>query len=176
MIEFLKRLILFFEKHHIEYMLSGSVAMSIYVLPRSTKDFDFVVHLKPTDMDALTNYFQQGYYCDKDAVKEAVRTGGMFNIIDFKSGYKADMIVLRSDQFRQEEFRRRKQVDFMNLKISVVTAEDLLISKLIWIQQLQSDIQKADIKELCKSPGLDLTYINYWISSLKLNTFGLLDK
>lgn len=34
-------------------MLSGSVAMSIYILPRATRDFDFIVHLQAKDIDAL---------------------------------------------------------------------------------------------------------------------------
>jgi hypothetical protein len=88
---------------------------------------------------------------------------------------KADMIVLRKEPFRQEEFKRRKEVAFMNMKIYIVSAEDLLISKIIWIQELQSDIQKSDIRELGKMAGLDRAYINYWISSLKLNTFGLIN-
>jgi hypothetical protein len=175
MIDFLRRLIGFFEQYNIQYMLSGSVAMSIYVLPRSTKDFDFIVHLKPTDAVTLLDYFKEGYYCNEDSVKAAIRSGGMFNVIDYQSGYKADMIVLRKEPFRQEEFKRRKEVAFMNMKIHIVSAEDLLISKIIWIQELQSDIQKTDIKELGKMTGLDRTYINYWISSLKLNTFGLIN-
>ncbi len=45
MIEFLKVLISYFNKNEISYILSGSVAMSIYALPRFTRDFDFIVHL-----------------------------------------------------------------------------------------------------------------------------------
>ena len=41
MIDFLQRLILFFDRYNIQYMLSGSVAMSIYTIPRNTKNFDF---------------------------------------------------------------------------------------------------------------------------------------
>lgn len=53
MIDFLRRLIQFFEQHDMPYMLSGSVAMSIYTLPRHTQDFDFVVHLKMEDAGVL---------------------------------------------------------------------------------------------------------------------------
>lgn len=33
--------------------------MSIYILPRSTRDFDFVIHLQTEDIDALMNYFNE---------------------------------------------------------------------------------------------------------------------
>jgi hypothetical protein len=35
----------FLNREQIPYMLSGSMAMSLYTLSRSTKDFDFVVEL-----------------------------------------------------------------------------------------------------------------------------------
>ncbi len=64
--------------------------------------------------------------------------------------------------------------DFLNLPIYIVTAEDLLITKLVWIQQLQSNIQMEDIKNLKVLEGLDWEYINTWVRNLNLNTFELL--
>ena len=176
MIDFLVRLIVFFERYEIPYMLSGSVAMSIYTIPRHTKDFDFIVHLQQADATGLSNYFKDGYYCNEESIAEAIRNKGMFNIIDYASGYKADFIVLKNELYRQEEFRRRKQVDFMEMKIWLVTAEDLLISKIIWIQDLQSGIQAQDIIAISKLKDLNWPYINQWVSFLNLNTFGLLQQ
>jgi len=44
MFDFLRVLIDFFEKQNIPYMLSGSVAMSLYTQPRFTRDYDFIVN------------------------------------------------------------------------------------------------------------------------------------
>lgn len=155
-------------------MLSGSIAMSIYILPRATRDFDFIIHLQTKDIDALVDYFREGYYCDFYAVKEAVKNKSMFNIIDHASGFKADFIILKNEPFRQTEFDRRTEADFFGTPIYIVTAEDLLLSKLIWIQEIQSHIQMEDIKNLITVQGLDWGYINNWIKNLKLNTFGLI--
>src|SRR5688572_26814103 len=141
MFDFLRTLILFFDQNNISYMLSGSMAMSTYTLPRLTRDFDFIVHLKQQDVPLLLSHFSQGYYCDEDAVRDAIRNKGMFNIIDHKSNYKADIVILKDEPYRQEEFARRKKIDFLNMEIYIVSAEDLLISKLIWIQELQSAVQ-----------------------------------
>lgn len=154
-------------------MLSGSVAMSIYILPRATRDFDFIVHLQAKDIDALTNYFKEGYYCDADAVDDAVKNRSMFNIIDHASGFKADFIILKDEPFRQTEFDRRVQADFFGIPIYIVTAEDLLLSKLIWIQKIQSNIQMEDIKNLT-ALNLHWEYINKWIENLQLHTFELI--
>lgn len=154
-------------------MLSGSVAMSIYILPRATRDFDFIVNLQAKDIDALTNYFKEGYYCDADAVDDAVKNRSMFNIIDHASGFTADFIILKDEPFRQIEFKRRVQADFFGIPIYIVTAEDLLLSKLIWIQKIQSNIQMEDIKNLT-ALNLDWEYINKWIENLELHTFELI--
>jgi hypothetical protein len=67
-------------------------------------------------------------------------------------------------------------MDYFGKTIYVVSAEDLLISKLIWIQDIQSAIQMEDIKNLALVPSLDWNYIHSWISTLKLNTFNLLNE
>lgn len=176
MIDFLKILVLYFEKEKIPYMLSGSVAMSIYSLPRFTRDFDFVVYLRLKDVETLAAYFKEGYYCNEDSVREAVNNKGMFNIIDHKSSYKADFIILKDEPYRITEFERRRQIDFMDMKIYLVSPEDLILSKIIWIQQIQSNLQMEDIRILAEMKDLDWTYINKWINSLKLNTFEILDQ
>lgn len=156
-------------------MLSGSVAMSIYVLPRATRDFDFVVNLHDKDVALMIEHFREGYYCDEDAVKDAIARRSMFNIIDYSSGYKADFVVLKDESFRITEFNRRTQADFFGTPVYIVSAEDLLLSKLIWIQEIQSAIQKEDIKNLATISMLDKAYVNSWIDKLNLNTFGLLN-
>ncbi|MFI5187743.1 MAG: hypothetical protein ACHQF0_13510 [Chitinophagales bacterium] len=176
MFDFLKILIQFFERNNIPYMLSGSVAMSIYTLPRFTRDFDFVVHLQLKDIPILMREFKTGYYCDENSVTEAINNRGMFNIIENKSSYKADFVILKSEPYRQTEFERRRQIDFQDMKIFVASPEDILLSKIIWIQQLQSNIQMEDIRVLQEFSALDWIYIQHWIKALNLNTFGLLNK
>src|SRR5882757_11149317 len=81
-------------------------------------------------------------------LNEAIRNKSLFNIIDYKSNYKADFVILKDEPYRQEEFRRRRQIEFLDMKIYLVSPEDLLLSKIIWIQELQSSLQAEDIKTL----------------------------
>jgi hypothetical protein len=155
-------------------MLSGSIAMGLYIVPRATKDIDFVVHLQPQDIDGIVNYFGDAYYCSKDAVTDAVNRQSLFNIIDHRSGYKADFVILKNTEYRLTEFERQQKMDFYGTVVNVVSPEDLLISKLIWIQGLQSTVQMEDIKNLASLRGLQQDYLNFWITKLNLNTFGLL--
>lgn len=154
-------------------MLSGSVAMSLYVVPRATKDFDFVIHLLNKDVNDFVENFRDGYYCDKNAVLDAIKDHSLFNIIDHTSGFKADFVILKNDEFRQAEFHRKVKLDYFGKNIYVVSPEDLLISKLIWIQDFQSAVQLEDIRNIKEIKNLDWNYINHWITILKLNTFDI---
>jgi hypothetical protein len=155
-------------------MLSGSVAMSLYTEPRFTRDYDFVVHLREEHVNELTESFREGYYINEEAVRDAIRRKSMFNIIDHKSGYKADFMILKEEPFRQTEFERRKKMKFLDMQISIVSPEDLLLSKIIWIQEIQSGVQMEDIKLLSDVEGLDREYIHKWVQQLSLKTFNLL--
>jgi hypothetical protein len=174
MFDFFKKIITYLNTNDIPYMLSGSIAMGIYIIPRATKDIDFVVHLQVQDIDSMVDYFEGAYYCNKEAIIDAVKRQSIFNIIDHASGFKADFVVRKNDPYRLAEFGRKQQIDFYGSLIHIVSPEDLLISKLIWIQNWQAAVQMEDIKNLALLPGLQFDYINRWITELKLNTFNLL--
>src|SRR5690349_5947374 len=119
MFEFLKTIIQFLHQNNIPYMLSGSVALSLYALPRATRDFDFVVHLQSKDIQGLISTFNEGYYCDADAIQDAISHSSMFNIIDHSSGFKADFVILKNDPFRQIEFSRKIRIEFEEMSVFV---------------------------------------------------------
>jgi hypothetical protein len=107
-------------------MLTGSIAMGFYVIPRATKDIDFVVHLQPHDIAGFVNHFEGAYYCSEDAVKDAVNRRSMFNVIDHKSGAKANFAILSNDILHKTEFERRRQADFFGMNFWLASPEDLL--------------------------------------------------
>ena len=177
MVSFFQKITDVFDQYRIPYMLSGSIAMGLYTVPRMTRDIDFIVHLEAKNVGFFVGSFKDGFYCDRDVIEEAiVGPVKMFNIIDHASGYKADFVVLKDDPFRQEEFMRRLKVTYYGKTIYVVSPEDLLLSKLIWIQDFQSPIQIEDIKNLAVIENLDWPYITKWIKQLKLRTFDIINK
>jgi Nucleotidyltransferase of unknown function (DUF6036) len=177
MLSFFRKITDVLDEYQIPYMLSGSIALGLYTVPRMTRDIDFIVHLESKNLDLFVNSFKEGFYCDRDAVKDALEGPiKMFNIIDHETNYKADFVVLKDDPFRQEEFKRRLKVDYFGKTVYVVSPEDLLISKLIWIQDFQSAVQIEDIKSLVFVESLDWEYISKWVKQLKLRTFELLNR
>jgi hypothetical protein len=177
MLSFFQKITDVLDEYDIPYMLSGSIALGLYTVPRMTRDIDFVIHLETKNVEVFVNSFKEGFYCERDAVKEAMEGPvKMFNIIDHATNYKADFVILKDDPFRQEEFKRRLKVSYSGKTVYVVSPEDLLISKLIWIQDLQSAVQIEDIKSLVVVDNLDWEYISKWIKQLKLRTFDLINR
>lgn len=128
-----------FEKAGVKYMLTGSAAMNYYARPRMTQDIDVVVALTPKDVDMITALFQPDYYIDRNAVLRAVTNQSLFNAINNEAFIKVDFIVRKSTEYRRLEFERRREVAIHDVKVWIVSKEDLIISKLYWASDSHSE-------------------------------------
>ena len=116
-------------KQGIEFMLTGSVAMNYYAQPRMTRDIDLVVALNETHAEAFVRLFESDYYLDKKNVANEISRRGMFNLIHNETVIKVDVVVLKSDPYRQEEFARRMPISLGNFQTWIVSREDLILSR-----------------------------------------------
>lgn len=156
-------------EQNFSYMLTGSLATNLYVVPRMTRDIDLVIELKKPDVDRLICSFQEDCYLSEVAIDEALELEKSFNIIHHASGIKIDFMVRKNIQYRKVEFERRKKVMIDKVPIWVVAPEDLIISKLYWAKDSRSDLQLRDVKNLLKiSSNLDQDYLTHWIDKLQL--------
>jgi len=162
------------DEHQIKYMVSGSIALNIYTIPRLTRDIDIVIELSENKIEEFTSLFPNSYY-DKNTIKEEIKRKGIFNIIDHSTGFKIDFIIRKETEYHNLAFQRRKKVKEFDTELWVVDLNDLIIAKIIWIQQYQSERQIFDIENLLLNPEKDVEYIKSWCNKLNLQTFNLLD-
>lgn len=147
----------------IEYMMTGSMAMALYAMPRMTRDIDIIVQISPLDIDTILDLFRYDFYIEEESVRSAVKNRGMFNIIHNDSIIKVDLIILKNEAYRIEEFSRRKQIRIEETTVFVVTPEDLILSKLVWSERSQSGLQLRDVRQiLFHVKELDLLYLEKW--------------
>jgi len=170
----LKRISNSLEEKQIPYMLSGSLALNIYTIPRMTLDIDIVIDLKENKLQDFFSIFGEGYYINKQTVEEETKCQGMFNIIDYETGFKIDFIIRKDTTYHKLEFERRRKIKITDFITRVVSPEDLIIAKIKWIQEFQSDKQTQDIRNLLANPSIDKQYIKEWCKELDLKTFELL--
>src|SRR5512143_1131182 len=126
-------------------MVTGSTAASYYTVPRMTRDIDLVVELSAVDADRLCALFEGDFYVDRDAVREAITERGAFNMIHHAHVLKVDLMVRKDSEYRREEFRRRQRASVEGHAFTIVTPEDLIISKLDWARDTLSEIQLTDV-------------------------------
>jgi hypothetical protein len=146
------------ESGGVAYMLTGSMAMNFYAQPRMTRDIDLVVNLAADQIDRFISLFESDYYIDRRAVANAIAQRSMFNLIHNETIIKFDCIVLKDQQYRQEEFARRRRITIADFQTWIVTREDLILSKLYWARDSKSELQLRDVKNLL-SRDCDMPYL-----------------
>ncbi len=158
----------------IQYMLTGSMVLAIYAIPRMTRDIDIVVDISIADVSRFVGAFKDDCYIDEPAVLDAVSHHAMFNVIHNELLVKADFIVKKTHPYRIAEFNRRTSFLFDNQELQLVSPEDLILSKLSWAKDCSTDRQLEDIRQiLAGKKKLDLTYINEWAKELGLSSIWL---
>ena len=151
----------------VPYMVSGSLALGYYAQPRMTRDIDLVVELDHAGIKKIVAAFAADFYCDEDAVRRAVATRRLVNLVHLESAYKVDLIVRKDSEYRQVEFQRRRRRSLGGVDVWLVAPEDLLLSKLVWARESGSELQLRDAADLVASvPDLDWPYIFRWASTL----------
>jgi len=153
---------------HIDYMIVGSHAASVHGFTRATHDLDIVVSLSVEDIDNLANSLGDEFFLDVESATKAVSKKDLFNAIHMNSGVKIDFFVLPTNDFSRTEFSRRISTDLGGIPAWVASAEDTILSKLLWYRITPSDRQLADVRGIIKAgeDRLDWSYLSTWAKTL----------
>ena len=74
-----------------------------------------------------------------------------------------ELFHLSSDPYDQERFRRRRHITYERLPTAVLTAEDVIVTKLRWARGKDLD-DVRDVIALQGEEKLDWGYIQKWTS------------
>ena len=163
----LGRIVSLLEESEIAYMVTGSVASSFHGRPRTTFDLDIVIDPTQRQLEEFLSRLGDEYYVSSAAAREAYEQRGMFNVIDYETGVKTDLILRKNRNFSQREFDRRKRESLMGVSGYVVTAEDSILSKLEWSKLGESGRQVSDVIDICRvNSDLDVEYLRDWAEHL----------
>lgn len=159
-----------FDALEIRYLIGGSLASSVYGIPRATQDVDLVADLKLPHVAAITSALAGEFYVDADMIREAIERQASFNVIHLATMFKADVFILKGDPWSREEMTRARaeELDMPGGKLAVrfASPEDTLLHKLIWYElgNQISDRQWGDILGVLEVQGelLDREYLDRW--------------
>ena len=152
----------------IPFMIAGSVCSSSWSMPRSTNDVDIVIEATFAQVEHFFSLLGDRYYFSLDMAREGLAQESMFNIIDFASGVKVDLIPRKSRPFDIEQFQRRIPRPLKGRAVPMASAEDVILAKLEWNKITPSERQIRDVQEVAKAqwPTLDVAYLRKWASEL----------
>lgn len=170
--ELLQRVVETFDRLQIPYLVTGSVAAMAYGEPRLTNDIDIVVGVENRHIAGLLVAFPpDAFYLSEEAIQEAIRAEGQFNIIHPGSGLKVDVIVRKKTPFERSRFTRSRIVRPADTYAAAfASAEDVIIKKMEYYREGGSEKHLRDIAGILKiSAGeIDETYIVEWADRLGL--------
>ena len=154
----------------IDFMVTGSIASSLFGQPRSTHDIDLVVSLTVEKAGLLLDAFPPpDFYLSEESILGAIRNQSMFNLLDIAGGDKVDFWILKNDPFDQSRFARRRRQIAGSRQIIVSSPEDTILAKLRWSElsggsekQFQDALHVYEVQR----GTMDLQYLNQWSAQL----------
>ncbi len=156
----------------IPYLLAGSFASNFYGIPRSTEDADFVLQLAGGVGADFAGKLGAGFEFDPQLSFETVTGTYRQYLRHVRTSFKIELFMLCKDPHDQERFGRRREQNLFGRKVWLLTAEDVVISKLRWARTKDKD----DVRDVLsvQRDRLDWPYIEKWCREHA--TFDLLNE
>ncbi|MBU0477804.1 nucleotidyltransferase [bacterium] len=158
-------------KAHVSVMFMGGIAVSVWGEPRTTYDIDAVIGISSSESGKfLLEASKQSFTYDK---RNPVKTIQKSAFITLASSVKNRRIYvdlfLASGEYQRTALSRRKEIKLSGRKIPIISAEDLVLYKLLAGRGKDID----DIREILISQKgkLDMKYMKKWANKLGIMTF-----
>lgn len=156
---------------NIPYYVTGGMAAIAYGEPRTTRDVDLVLSISQQDVDGLVSRLEiNGFYVPG---VDDVKSGRMqiLGVTHIETVSRADLMIAGAEDFDRVKFQRRQTFQTPNGgELYFVSPEDLVLNKLRWRKQSNSEKQWRDILGVLKIQGqsLDFSYLLEWAEQLNL--------
>lgn len=158
----------------ISYMITGSVASSIYGEPRNTLDIDLVVLIQPDQIPLLPQLFpEDDFYLppsDVVVIESRREAHGHFNIIHHATGLKADIYLSRNHPSLPWALAHTRRVQTSTCKITVAPPEYVILHKLDFFRESGHQRHLRDIAGMIDQQELDYEFLAPAINALHLES------
>lgn len=141
-------------------VLIGGLAIAVWGEPRVTKDVDLRVLLQRDQATLLLNALAADFIFDAASMLEKLRQVG-FIITEDRHGVRVDFLLAELE-FDQVMVRRGLSIEpITGWPITVCTAEDLIVSKLITLRPRDEEDARLVIRR--QHGSLDDAHIEQWL-------------
>lgn len=163
------------------YAIGGSVASALYGTVRFTRDADISVQPFSPVADRLYELLKDDFYVSREAMEEALKSHGSFNIIHFETAFKIDLFIQGPSEFEGRLLDRRRPlrlVETSRRDVCVVSPEDIVLLKLRWFKETDctSERQWNDVLGVLGVQGESLDFEYLMDTARKLGLEELLER
>lgn len=154
----------------VPFMIAGSFATMAHGATTDAHDLDIVIDPTPASLDRLLSSLPaSSYHVDAKGAHEALRTHGLFHVVDLATAWGIDFIVLKDRAFSREELKRRVTMRLHGVDVFVASAEDTLLAELEWSHnEGGSETQRRNARGILTNAKVDLAYVERWVGELGL--------
>ena len=145
-----------FEDLNVPYVIIGAYAAAVFGSTRVTYDIDIIVDLNEHHVEAIAErYPVPRYYADPDQMRDSIRLGIMFNIIDTERGQKVDLVPLTMNPNYKSALKNRQRQTFEDAEGNIFKAwcappEDIIFGKLMAWREGHSYKHQQDIVDMLR--------------------------
>ena len=147
------------EKLNVPFHITGGLVSSLYGEPRFTQDIDIVINITlKKDSLLIVNQLQDTFYINEDSILSAIENQRMFQALHMETFIKVDFHV---GEAIPGELSRSVTLEILpDILAPVVSIEDSILSKLLWIKK-GSHKSRQDIEMMLKlNPNIDNEYLD----------------
>ena len=159
------------QQEKINLMFIGGIAVSVWGNPRATYDIDIVAQIDIEKIkDILKIFYKNNFGYDEKKPLKSIQNLQFITLTYPRKKNKIfiDLFIVRGDYF-QEALKRKRIVKIFDLKIPVISPEDLILYKLLSRRERDMD-DIRDILSLQKR-NIDINYLKKWAEGLGVKAF-----
>ncbi len=161
----IERIVKCLSQAQLPYHITGDLASSYYGEPRYTQDIDIVLTIQSSeDIKSLFELLSPEFIFDEVAARNAISEKSMFQLLDDATMIRVDIHVGESVP---QELKRSKDVELLpGLRANLVSCEDAILSKLLWIKKGSGKSEQDVIMMIKSASELDVNFVKSMSESL----------
>lgn len=154
-----------------DYAITGSVASSLHGEPFMSQDVDLLVRASPAQARRISARLTPRFYAPDDMLMEAAGKHTFANVVDNRTGLKADLSFVPPDGFIAEALQRksRARIGSAPREYWVVSAEDVILMKLLWRKDTRSSKQWDNALSVARVQGARLDWNRLFTQARRLD-------
>ena len=162
-----------FVANDISYYVTGGVAAVAYGETRTTQDLGVVLAVEFAELTRIAAIFETaGFYISglDDVIAKRMSS---FQITQIATISRADLMIPPETEFSRLQLSRRQTIPISPGKdVYFASPEDVIINKLIWGKQSQSEKQWRDVLSIMKTQreSLEYNYLREWTDKLGITS------